>query len=190
MTDTPGMILKRLARAAIVKAGGDTEKAHDEFNLKMMEANRADLERELCSAYRNTAIRAVLATHYQELRSEGKLPQLHKPTRIPTTNHDKPAEKSGRPSDFLWDDKEGMTPKAIIRRYLETFMVNGKPIGDCRVDEVDAAAGVRESDARFMRALVEGLPPEVIVRDHRTEEDAAKLWRNIKESPQELTAAE
>jgi hypothetical protein len=179
---TPDMALKKMARAAILRAKGDTEEARIVFAKMMIDADSAALERELHSAYRNTAIRTLLATHYQELRSEGKLPQLRKPTWIPTTNHDRPVEKPPRPSDWQWDDEIGMTAKAHIRRYLETFMVNGKPIGDCRVDEVDAAAGVRESDARFMRALVEGLPPDVIVRDHRTEEDAAKVWQFTREN--------
>ena len=69
-----------------------------------------------------------------------------------------------------------MTPKAIVRRYLNTFIVNGKPIGDCLVSEVDAAANSREADLIFMRKLVEGLPPNVIVRDMRTDEDATKIW--------------
>lgn len=174
---TPDMALKKIARAAILKVRGDTEQAREVFNKMMIDADSATLERELCAAYRNTAIRAVLATHYQELRSEGKLPQLRKPIRIPTTDHDRVVEKPRRPSDWQWDDEIGMTAKAHIRRYLETFMVNGKPIGDCRVDEVDAAANTREADVRFMRSLVQGLPPDVIVRDHRTEEDAAKLWQ-------------
>jgi hypothetical protein len=55
-------------------------------------------------------------------------------------------------------------------------MVNGKPIGECRVEEVDKAAEIREADLKFMRALVENLPPTAIVGEYRTEEDAAKLW--------------
>jgi hypothetical protein len=173
---TPDMALKKMARAAILKAKGDTEEARTVFNNMIILADSAVLERELCSVYRNTAIRAVLATHYQELRSEGKLPGLVKPTRIPTTDHDRIVEKPRRPSDWQWDDEIGMTAKAHIRRYLDTFMVNGKPIGECRVEEVDKAAEIREADLKFMRALVENLPPTAIVGEYRTEEDAAKLW--------------
>ena len=77
---------------------------------------------------------------------------------------------------WMWDDEIGMTAKAHIRRYLDTFLVNGKPIGDCRVEEVDSSVASREADIRFMRELTHGLPPTVIIREHRTEEDAAKLW--------------
>jgi len=173
---TPDVKLKRLARRAILKAKGETETAREIFNTLVIEANDVELERELCAPYRNTAIRAVLATHFNELRAEGKLPGLRKPTYIPTTDLDQPVNKTPRPSDWQYDDKIGMTAKAHIRRYLDTFMVNGKPIGDCLVAEVDRAVITREADVRFMKTLVEGLPPEVIVREHRTEEDAAKLW--------------
>lgn len=180
---TPDMQLKKLARAAILNVGGDTEKARDLFNKWVIESNDAVLERELCSVYRNTAIRAVLATHYQELRSEGKLPQLRKPTWIPTTSMDKPVEKPPRPSDWEYDDKIGMTAAAHIHRYLETFMVNGKPIGDCTVEEVDRSADHREADVRFMRRLVDGLPPYAVVREHRTEDDAQKIWQSAHTEP-------
>ena len=171
---TPDMELKKLARSAILKAKGDTEKARDILNQMIIERDSASLERELCAAYRNTAIGAVLATHYQELRSEGRLPALREPIQIQTTNYDQIVEKH-KPSDFLWAPG-GMTAEGIKRRYLDTFLVNGKPIGDCRVEEVDRSADARDRDTRFMRTLVQGLPPAAIVREHRTEEDAAKLW--------------
>ena len=185
---TPDMRLKKMARDAILRVKGDTEKAREVFNQMVINANDAALERELCSVYRNTAIRAILATHYQELRSENKLPGLRKPTWIPTTNMNKPIEKPRRPSDWQYDDVIGMTPKAHIRRYLETFMVNGRPIGDCRVEEVDRAADIREADVRFMRELTANLPPTVIIRDYRTEEDTAKLWE-ITHTTEETKAA-
>lgn len=173
---TPDTMLKKMARAAILKANGDTERAREAFNQMMIDADNAGLERELCSVYRNTAIRAVLATHYNELRAEGRIPGLRRSTPIRTTDLDKPVEGSRRPSDWQWDDVTGMTAKAHIRRYLESFLVNGKPIGDCRVEEVDTAVDHREADIRFMRELVAGLAPEAIVKEHRTEEDAARLW--------------
>lgn len=178
LKETPDMRLKKMARSAILKVNGDTEKARDLFNNKIITANDAALERELCAAYRNTAIRAILATHYQELRAEGKLPTLHSPTSIQTTDYEQTQtrDKPRRPSDWIWDDDIGMTATAHVRRYLRSFLVNGKPIGDCRVEEVDASADSREEDIRFMRNLVTGLPPTAIVGEHRTEEDAAKIW--------------
>jgi|SRR5579863_459267 len=171
--------LKSLARGAIVRANGNTEQARQILNERLIERNDAVLERELCSAYRNIALQTLLATHFAELRAEGKLPALRKRDQpIQTTDYERTRERPPKPSDFLWDEKTGgMMAAGHIRRYLDTFMVNGKPIGDCYVEEVDQAAAVREADVRFMRGLVAGLPPEGIVRELRTEEDAAKLWQ-------------
>jgi hypothetical protein len=122
------------------------------------------------------------------LRSEGNLPSLRNSTPVKTTDHDKITEKPRRPSDWMWDNKTGMTAEAHIHRYLQTFLVNGKPIGDCTVEEVDMAADHKEVDARFMRRLVDGLPPHVIVRDHRTEDDAHKIWQSVHDNKQTLAA--
>jgi len=160
-------------RAAILRAKGDTVRAREEFEEKLLALDDASLERALCSNYRSVAISAVIATYYDELKDEGKLPGEPRPVWAPARR----AEPACRPSDWMWDDEIGMTAKAHIRRYLDSFMVNGKPIGDCRVEEVDRSADSREADVRFMRQLTHGLPPTVIIREHRTEEDAAKLWR-------------
>ena len=57
---TPDMKLKELARKAILRAQGDTERARDIFNESLIAEDSAALERSLCEAYRNVAIRAVL----------------------------------------------------------------------------------------------------------------------------------
>ena len=72
---SPELRLKEYARAAILKANGENEKAREIFNMRIIEDNDAALERCLCAAYRNSAIHAVLATQFHELRAEGRLPR-------------------------------------------------------------------------------------------------------------------
>ena len=169
---TPEATLKKLARAAILRAKGNTVRAREEFEEKLLALDDASLERALCANYRSAAISALIATYYDDLKTEGKLPGEPRQAWMPAQR----PEPARRPSDWMWDDEIGMTAKAHIRRYLDTFLVNGKPIGDCRVEEVDSSVASREADIRFMRELTHGLPPTVIIREHRTEEDAAKLW--------------
>ncbi len=181
--EPPAERLRLLARAAIVRANGDSEKAMLDLDGRIVAEDDAALERELTSAYRNTALRAVLATHFHELRAEGKVRQPGGDTRISTTDYSRtqaPAQwrpGQGRgyptPNEILADAQ-----RALQRRWLEEFKINGRPIGDATVNEADGWANRRERDTIFVRLLTAGLPGDAVIRDFRTNEDAETCWQN------------
>ena len=59
---------------------------------------------------------------------------------------------------------------------LDTFRVNGQAIGDLTAREAVQWAGSRERDARFVRLLVENLPPDLPIRRFRTADEAAEFY--------------
>jgi hypothetical protein len=69
----------------------------------------------------------------------------------------------------------------MIRRYLNSFKVNGEPIGDCTAEVVLKVADNHERDARFMRYLASGVPLTGRIRDYKTEDEAATLWKKAQE---------
>jgi hypothetical protein len=59
---------------------------------------------------------------------------------------------------------------------LDTFKVNGQPLGDVTSLEANAWAASRERDARFVRLLTENLPPDQPIKKYRTPDDAQALY--------------
>ena len=64
---------------------------------------------------------------------------------------------------------------------LDTFRVNGQAIGDLTAREAVQWAGSRERDARFVRLLVENLPPDLPIRRFRTADEAAELYARARD---------
>ena len=59
---------------------------------------------------------------------------------------------------------------------LDTFKVNGQPIGEVTSAEANAWAGSRERDARFVRLLTANLPPTEPIKKYRTADEANALY--------------
>jgi hypothetical protein len=76
---------------------------------------------------------------------------------------------------------------AIRLSKLDTFIVNGHPIGDLTPIEALGWAMSRERDVRFVRMLVGGLPVDRPIRDSLTGEEADGMWENA-ERGSEMTA--
>jgi hypothetical protein len=73
--------------------------------------------------------------------------------------------------------RSGMDAAAVARlSMLDTFKINGQPIGDCTAKEANAWATSRERDARFVRMLTENLPPDQPIRKFRRPEDADQFY--------------
>lgn len=72
----------------------------------------------------------------------------------------------------------GMAAVGVVAAasLLDTFRVNGQAIGDLTAREAVQWAGSRERDARFVRLLVENLPPDLPIRRFRTADEAAELY--------------
>ena len=85
--------LQQAMRKAILAANGKSDAAYEKFNLSLIRENSAVLEQELSSAYRSSAIRALLAEQFTALRAEGKIPRPPGETRILTTDYKQPRNK-------------------------------------------------------------------------------------------------
>jgi len=74
--------------------------------------------------------------------------------------------------------RSGMDAAAAVARLsmLDTFKVNGQPIGDCTPSEANAWASSRERDARFVRMLTANLPDGEPIRKYRRPEDANQFY--------------
>ncbi len=177
---TPDSKLKKLTRRAILASPGDIEKARETLNELIMRENDASLERELCAAYRNVALRATLATQYQELRSEGQLSELRKanPTPIKTTDYDQTIE---RPKTWAEQRVEKIEERKKSR--LDTFHVNGIPLRDCTATQCLDRAERNEHEARFLRRIANGIPSDGKVGDYITDDEADKVWTEAQDRP-------
>lgn len=70
----------------------------------------------------------------------------------------------------------GAVVATVRRSLLDTFVINGQPIGDVTAREASAWASSKERDSKFVRLLVENLPPDQPIRKYRTDDDAASLY--------------
>lgn len=74
--------------------------------------------------------------------------------------------------------RSGMDAVAAVTRLslLDTFKINGQPIGKVTSSEALRWAGSRERDARFVRLLTANLPPERPIGEFRTPEDTQAIY--------------
>ena len=179
MSNLPNERLRIIARAAIVAARGDSDDAFARFDKNVIAENDAALERALCVNFRSIAIRALLATHFNELRAEGKIRQPDQ-TRIRTTNYGGTTEAPRRQT---WAKQHVEKVEERARSYLNDFRVNGESIGDCTAEVVLHQAENHERDARFMRLMASGVPPTGKIRDYVTEDEAKDRWNRAQEEP-------
>lgn len=154
---------KRLAEAARIAAEshpGGWEKARGAFILAVR--NDADLLWELFSPYQAAAIQAVLSRATAKAHAKPVAVSAHKRTAAPSRDR----------------IQRAMAAVGAVagKSLLDTFLVNGQPIGDLTSREASAWAGSRERDARFVRLLVANLPPDAPIRKYRTGEDARSLY--------------
>lgn len=89
--------------------------------------------------------------------------------------------RPNKPSPSPGHAKRGLSAMAsvqgtVARSLLDTFIVNGRPVGDVTVEEADRWAAARERDGRFVKLLIHGLPHGSVIRTHITESDAQRIW--------------
>lgn len=89
----------------------------------------------------------------------------------------KPATRSGGGGGTGDRKREETIIKTAIRlSKLDTFRINGRPIGDCTPEEAEGWAVSRERDARFVRALISGLPPGQPIRNTLKGDEADTIY--------------
>jgi hypothetical protein len=166
--------LRQLARGALVRARGDVALAMVRLDADIIKADDIELERELTAFWREYALRRVLNTNLTDLQSEGVIPR--------------PQEE--RASDDATSRRETWAHTRVRemeqrtrRNYLNDFKVNGEPIGDLTPETVLVKADLYERDARFMRLIASGVPPQSRIRDFITPEEAEQRWKMAQEAP-------
>lgn len=82
---------------------------------------------------------------------------------------------AGRP-DPQRAAEDGARLRRVAASLLDTFIVNGQPIGRLTPREALGWAGARERDARFVRLLCANLPPDGTIAAFRTADDAARIY--------------
>lgn len=72
------------------------------------------------------------------------------------------------------------------KNYLDHYFIKGEPIGDCTVEVVLEQAEHYEHyerDARFLRAVANGVPAGGKIRDYVTAEEAGDLYKKSGDRP-------
>lgn len=67
--------------------------------------------------------------------------------------------------------------ETVRRSILQTFLVNGQPIGSATVSEARAWARSRQRDAKFVELLTANLPDAAVIGERRSAEDADALYQ-------------
>ena len=80
--------------------------------------------------------------------------------------------------------RAAMAAVASVARtsLLDTFKLNGKPLGDCTPEEANRWADKRASQAKFVHLLTQNLPPGEPIRKWRRPEDVDAAFEQAKQS--------
>lgn len=114
----------------------------------------------------------------------GWLLDLHKPREKPklVSSSDAPAPQSAEVTRFPGRADRARATQAVLAKTmvklskLDTFTVNGMPVGDCTPEEAEGWASARECDARFIRMLIQPCPPGRPIRESWDGDDVDKLY--------------
>jgi len=68
--------------------------------------------------------------------------------------------------------REIVVKTALRLSKLDTFLCNGRPVGDMTPEEAEKWAGSRDRQAKFIRLLIAGLPPNRPIRESIAGEEA------------------
>lgn len=104
----------------------------------------------------------------QKLAAQKVIAGARKPTVVP--------DKRQRDEIIRDQRRETIVKTAAKLSKLDTFLVNARPIGDCTPEEAEGWAGSRERDARFVRLLISGLPPDRPIRESIKADEADSIY--------------
>jgi hypothetical protein len=186
-------------REAALRALASSPRSWDGAKDALYNAVRSDaaLLWELFAPYRSQAAQSLLSGIAAEMReSERARQHLADPSapghkddddRVTIARRAEMQNSSGwgpstcgdqRPSAPSARGRAGMEAVAAVTRLslLDTFRVNGQPIGKVTSIEAMKWAGARERDARFVRLLTANLPPNRPIGEFRTPEDTQAIY--------------
>jgi hypothetical protein len=166
--------LKEVAMVAFKQSPRNWDGAKDA--LYKLVRKDPDLLWEMFQPYRAQAAQKLLTEAAQKYRQE-QLARQPVVVRHSGAGQDLNADqiRHARPALKSADSIASIAPVAQAS-LLDTFRINGRPLGDLTPEEADKWASSRERDARFVRMLTQNLPPGIPIRNFRTAEDAATIY--------------
>lgn len=168
--------LKEVALNAVRQSPRNWDGARDALFKAVR--NDAALLWALFEPYRNQAAQAALTAAASELRRE-QMAREGQGRAGQRSNGDR--QLDARPSIKPSDAGASAVAAAASRSILDTFRVNGRPLGDCTAREAAAWAKSYGAKARFVEAVVANLPPDDPVRRWRTAEEAEAIHASLME---------
>jgi hypothetical protein len=183
----PFMALENAYRIAANKHPESIVKRLALFDQALKDANDAALERELCKAVRGQALHDFAAAMDQKLKDEGyrvtpePTAPPPKPEEPKKADDAKPAEPKPQAPPAPGEAATTMQGAAVVtelhkRLLIDAYLVNGRPLGDCSVEEIDGAQASHARHARFLDLVTRNLPPGAVIRAYRSAEDVQALW--------------
>jgi hypothetical protein len=170
--------LHEVAMSAVRQSPRNWDGARDAL-IKAVRAD-ASLIWELFAPYRNQALQAVLTAAATELRRQ-EMPRREPGQRGAGHTLGGDHHAAARPTRISLDAISAVSRTAAAS-LLDTFQVNGMPLGDVTAREASKWAGARARDARFVRLMAENLPPNDPIRKWRTPEDATAAYALARET--------
>lgn len=189
-----GPSLLDVARQSIQANPRNWDGAKSEFYRLIR--NDADLLWELLEPFRAQAAQRWLSQASAELHEQNRPADLRlvggAPGQSRCDNQGAGARRADLPESAMGQDVHvghaahaprasamaGAAAVSAVARLslLDTFKVNGQPIGDLTPTEANKWADSRERDARFVRLLTANLPPDEPIKKYRTPDDAQALY--------------
>lgn len=187
----PPIDLKQIAKESVQAAKGKYDPAKDHFFNRVR--GDARLLWELFEPFRAEAARRFLIPAADELRQAERPVREIKPAggalgQISGDNQTMTAQRTSlppalpqpvpRPSAARASPQAAMRAVSDVTRLslLDTFKINGQSIGDLTAGEARGWSNSRARDVRFVRLLVSGLEPDVIIRKARSPKETQELY--------------
>lgn len=187
--------LMQVAKEAIKASPRNWDGAKDAFYAKVRKD--VDLLWELLAPYRSQAVQLLLTRAAGEVREEQRSSSPLRetggaPGQRCRENQKQLARRADLPESKGGQDvyvghaahaprasaMAGAAAVSAVARLslLDTFKVNGQPIGDLTPAEANKWADSRERDSRFVRLLTANLPQDQPIKKYRTPDEAQALY--------------
>lgn len=138
---------------------------------------------ELFAPYRGAAVHRLLTDVAQQLRQQEKAGDLVVKTEPRPGAGRSNAETQDAIARASQSAAAAAVAKVVTLSLLDTFKINGCPIGKCTPREALGWASSRERDARFVRLLTANLPLDQPIGRYRT--DLAEVQRTYDQADAE-----
>lgn len=165
------------ARSAIAAHPKDYDAAYAMFRAAVY-ADR-DLVVAAFARFEEHALRPLLATAAQEYHRERK-PRVVREGGGHPRSEDPLNRAHTDPATHAQAGRDAVTELAK-RSLLDTFLVNGRPLGDVSATEARAWGGARRREARFVEIITHGIPDDRPLRVYIKADEADAAFKRAGE---------